>query len=214
MTFDDGFRPVRKDSVAQENPPNSWAESLGELSLPEARTRVKDYRKQRHRSGGAWSPASAWPADFFARTKVVGVFKGESAWDEPASLPLPASVRRAYPRLNRDHLEFCVVDENELVPHSQFRLLEPPASASPVEPDLLLVPALLADRQGHRIGRGGGYYDRYLSARPALPTVAVLRSDYVLNDLPNHWLHAGDRPVGALLTESYFHSIQTRRNSP
>lgn len=51
--------------------------------------------------------------------------------------------------------------------------------------DLVLVPALAVDRAGHRIGRGGGHYDRSLPlARPGAPLVAVVRDDEVVDALP------------------------------
>lgn len=56
---------------------------------------------------------------------------------------------------------FAKYDPNQLV-RSDFGLLEP-ASNLAVEPDLILVPGLIWNEQGYRIGFGGGYYDRYLS---------------------------------------------------
>lgn len=48
---------------------------------------------------------------------------------------------------------------------------------------LVLVPALAVDTRGHRIGRGGGYYDRTLPAVPGSTPLAVLLHDDELIDL-------------------------------
>ncbi|MGF1550374.1 MAG: 5-formyltetrahydrofolate cyclo-ligase [Sphingomonadaceae bacterium] len=45
-----------------------------------------------------------------------------------------------------------------------WKVPQPPAAAEAVRPDLLLVPLVLADRQGRRIGRGKGHYDRAIAA--------------------------------------------------
>ena len=42
-------------------------------------------------------------------------------------------------------------------------VLQPPASAAAVLPDVVLVPLVLGDRGGTRIGHGKGHYDRALS---------------------------------------------------
>ncbi len=45
---------------------------------------------------------------------------------------------------------------------SPWGVLQPPAEAEALAPDVVLVPLVLADRQGTRIGHGKGHYDRAL----------------------------------------------------
>jgi 5-formyltetrahydrofolate cyclo-ligase len=62
--------------------------------------------------------------------------------------------------------------------------------------DLVLVPALLVDRAGYRLGRGGGSYDRALPRTSGL-TVALVHDDELVDELP-HEEH--DVPVAAVAT--------------
>ncbi len=60
-----------------------------------------------------------------------------------------------------------------------FGLSQPPASAPPRTPWLLLVPLLAFDRRGQRLGYGAGYYDRTLAAlRRASPSTAAVGVAY------------------------------------
>ena len=46
---------------------------------------------------------------------------------------------------------------------SPWGVLQPPVSAAALAPDVVLVPIVLADRHGTRIGHGKGHYDRALA---------------------------------------------------
>jgi 5-formyltetrahydrofolate cyclo-ligase len=46
-----------------------------------------------------------------------------------------------------------------------FNVMIPGPTAAPIEPALLVVPVLAFDRQGYRLGYGGGFYDRTLALR-------------------------------------------------
>lgn len=89
-------------------------------------------------------------------------------------------------------------------------ILEPTASgAVPVESiDLVLVPGLAFDLQGRRLGRGGGYYDRFL-ARPGLAalTCGLGFESQVLDQVPSE---AHDRRVDALATDKRFRRCGSR----
>ena len=54
-----------------------------------------------------------------------------------------------------------------------------PAASDPAA--LVIVPGLVFDRSGYRIGYGGGYYDRFLSAEPNHPTIGLCY-DFQLTD--------------------------------
>jgi len=81
-------------------------------------------------------------------------------------------------------------------------LLEPPGVRLGLDAvsrcDLVLVPALLVDRRGNRLGRGGGSYDRALLRARGL-TVALLHDGELVEQLP---AEPHDVPVAAALTPS------------
>ena len=92
--------------------------------------------------------------------------------------------------------------EKELVPR-HFNLWEPTDEYTrpvPIEEiDLYLVPAVVWNRCGIRLGYGGGYYDRYLMYRAPWSHVLGLAYEFQLDDtIPSDpW----DVPVEMLLTE-------------
>ena len=75
--------------------------------------------------------------------------------------------RRAALPVSEDNgiMEFYIVDDLSQLQRGRFGIPEPPVT-QPVRPekgDVIIVPALCCDKFGHRLGRGAGYYDRYLA---------------------------------------------------
>lgn len=50
--------------------------------------------------------------------------------------------------------------------------------------DVAVVPGMAFDAQGHRLGRGRGYYDRFLSRHPHIYKIGVCFSERLLDSVP------------------------------
>ena len=82
----------------------------------------------------------------------------------------------AVPKCYGEEMRFLYITDfvNEVAPG--YANIPEPIADEPVADDktaLVLMPGLAFDPQGHRIGYGGGFYDRFLSAEPDHPTLAL-----------------------------------------
>jgi 5-formyltetrahydrofolate cyclo-ligase len=103
------------------------------------------------------------------RTPVVLLFlsiKGEIDTGPLLDLAFRGGKKVFVPRVEGENLRFCRIASpaGPWVPGA-FGIREPPAAETeaPVPPALILVPGLAFDREGRRLGRGGGFYDRFLA---------------------------------------------------
>lgn len=102
----------------------------------------------------------------FRRAHTVALFS--ALGDEPptaGALERWAREKRILlPRVSGDEMEFFPYRPGELASGS-FGILEPQRGApcTPAEIDLVIVPGVAFTRSGGRLGRGRGYYDKYLS---------------------------------------------------
>ena len=115
---------------------------------------------------------------------------------------LAAGKRLAFPRVAGDKLEFIeVASLDELVPGS-FAVPEPLADQRvPVASlDLVVVPGIVFDLIGHRLGYGLGYYDRALEGcRSDCKKVGFAYDFQIVGTLPT--MEAHDRTLSVLMTE-------------
>jgi 5-formyltetrahydrofolate cyclo-ligase len=81
-------------------------------------------------------------------------------------------------------------------PHGLLEPTEPPRGVGAItSADVVLVPALAVDREGRRLGRGGGSYDRALArVGPSILTVALLYDGELVWEVP---VTEHDQPVRA-----------------
>lgn len=83
--------------------------------------------------------------------------------------------RVAVPKVYGEEMRFIYITDLTQVEKGYAGIPEPIADA-PVADDptaLVLMPGLAFDREGNRIGYGGGFYDKFLASEPEHPTVAL-----------------------------------------
>ena len=104
----------------------------------------------------------------------------------------------AVPKVFGDTMRFILLPDLSRVAAGYAGIPEPvddgPEAADPHA--LVLMPGLAFDREGHRIGYGGGFYDRFLAEEPEHPTVALC---YSFQLFPHLDVEAFDVPVDLVL---------------
>ena len=104
----------------------------------------------------------------------------------------------AVPKVYGEEMKFLYLDDLTAVAKGYAGIPEPIAD-EPVAHDetaLVLMPGLAFDPQGHRIGYGGGFYDKFLAAEPNHPTLALC---YEFQMLPKLDVEDHDIPVDMVL---------------
>lgn len=87
------------------------------------------------------------------------------------------------PRVKGDNIEFIGFHIKDNLIKSEFGVFEPIGEKTSIIPDLIIVPALSADKKGYRLGYGKGFYDRFL-AHQTCPTVSPVFADLLIDELP------------------------------
>lgn len=122
----------------------------------------------------------------------------EQGWKDGKAIAVPKCI----PNLRQ--LDFYGLENFEQLEDSFYSLREPNPELTEIidkqEIDLLIVPGLIYDKRGFRVGFGGGYYDRFLVDYPN-KTISIFYSKQLTDEAPNETF---DIPVQHLLTEKGF----------
>lgn len=104
----------------------------------------------------------------------------------------------AVPKVYGDTMRFIVLEGLDGIEKGYCGIPEP-AADEPVadDPDaLVLMPGLAFTRSGDRMGYGGGYYDKFLSAERSHPTLALCFDFQIVESIPTDTY---DIPVDTVL---------------
>lgn len=103
----------------------------------------------------------------------------------------------ALPRPGSETLDF-IRWHPDIVMQAGLAGIAEPVGGEPIVPKIVLAPLVGFDRAGHRLGQGGGYYDRWFAAHRQAMRIGIAWSVQELEALaPEPW----DMPLHAIVTE-------------
>lgn len=118
----------------------------------------------------------------------------EQAWKQQKKIVIPKVDRKNH------SLNFLKIESLNDLKLGHFQILEPkPTIKVHIEKtliDLLIVPGIVFDHRGYRIGFGGGYFDRFLINFPN-ETLSLVDRMQIVDYIPNE---KHDIPVKTLVT--------------
>ena len=81
-------------------------------------------------------------------------------------------------------LEFRRYSTGDALERGLFNTRHPLPQAPRVEPDIMIVPGLAFDADGHRIGYGGGFYDRTIAIYDKVRAIGFAFSGQIIDYVP------------------------------
>lgn len=119
----------------------------------------------------------------------------------PDRVALPVVVDRRAPLVFRLH------QPGQPLVADALGVLSPTGAAPEVEPDVVFAPLLAFDREGGRLGQGGGFYDRTLADLRRRKPVFVVGLAYAGQALPKIPMEPHDARLDAILTETDYRLV-------
>ena len=146
----------------------------------------------------------------FNQSKFIGLYLAigsEVQTGEIINYALDLGKTVSLPRIMPNDLRFYLVDQTDFEKNSfdvnRFGIKEPKKDNKPADfIDLLIIPGIVFDMYGFRIGYGYGYYDKYLTINKFSKSIG-LAYDFQLikKSIP---ILPHDRKIDVLITESGF----------
>lgn len=141
-------------------------------------------------------------SDIFKNSKNIMLFASL-----PDEIPTHSTIEQwaknkniYLPRVNGDDLEIIKYYPG-ILHKGSYDIMEPEGNdtVSPEILDLIIVPGVAFDRKGNRLGRGKGFYDRFLAQTHAT-TVAVCFDCQLVDKIPTE---PHDLPAQFIVTKSF-----------
>lgn len=106
------------------------------------------------------------------------------------------------PRIEDRNLSFHIWHEGDVLEQHGYGHAEPLITAELHTPAVVLVPLVAFDSRGHRLGYGGGYYDRtMLALRAGENPPLFIGAAYAMQEVDTIPHEPHDQPLDGILTE-------------
>lgn len=118
----------------------------------------------------------------------------EAAWQQGKRIGVPKCI-------SMGHMEVYRIRKREDLRPGFHGILEPQEELPILEPqeiDFAILPCLSCNREGYRLGYGGGFYDRYLE-RMTCANVVICRSKLMSEEIP---VETFDQKADAVIIEN------------
>ena len=186
------------------------------LSKPELRVHFKEMREglslDYRRSMDYEIESRLLCSEFYSDADIIFTYVSEGF--EPDTLGIIHSAfangkKVAVPKCgDKGEMEFYLIKSINDLEKGKFGILEPIEGkckkAIPTEKSLCVVPALSFDAQGYRLGRGGGYYDRFLKDFKG-KSAGLCYHSFLRLSLPKD---AFDVAVDIIVTENFLREVK------
>jgi len=152
------------------------------------------------------------PVSRFGRFSVVGAYCAQGTELDPgpilqAILDLdPERIHAALPiaAAKDQPLQFRRWTPGDPLKPDAYGIPSPTAAAPLVSPNLMITPVLAFDRNGGRLGQGGGHYDRTLANLRKVRPVFVLGLAFAGQEIEHVPMGHHDQRLDAIITETAY----------
>jgi 5-formyltetrahydrofolate cyclo-ligase len=102
------------------------------------------------------------------------------------------------PKIHGDDLTYYPFNTNDTLSRNKYGIVEPNKTAQ-INPEVIIIPGLAFDESGARLGRGKGFFDRFIAKnQDSICVIGVCFELQITSELP---LELHDRKVDYIITE-------------
>jgi len=193
--------------------PTHAAERKRLCDMRDVREVLRETLRRRRREFVAGHPASQLHAYAMAMASAVLDAAGNAesvsgylsnGWEVDALPALELAAARglitALPHIasRGDPMRFLLWQPGDPLINGPYGAPQPPADAPEIEPHAIIAPLVGFDRNGNRIGQGGGHYDRAFEAHPSGLRIGLAWSVQEIDAIP---VASWDQPLHSVITE-------------